>query len=278
MTTDYNIITFKAICTFVNDLSEIFASENHSLKLYDRLIKKTTMTHDKAISKHISAFKTYCKANREAILNKDITKIKNNLIQYSSRVYIDMSSIFRSADKDTIDIIWNHFLTISAFVDPASKAKEILKKNSTNTKETDFLSNIINQVEDKIDPNSSNPLQAVSSILSSGILNDLVSNMNTGVKNGELNIPNLIGTVEKMCSSFMPPNSDGTKSNVDLMGILNTLGTAGAMPGTGSSTGAPDIGGIDIMKIMSQLNINLPTVPEKEEITISEVKQDLDVE
>jgi hypothetical protein len=271
MTTDYNIITFKAICTFVNDLSEIFGNENHSLKLYDRLIKKTTLSHDKAINKHISAFKSFCKVNREAILNKDITKIKKNLIEYSSRVYIDMASIFRSADKDTIDIIWNHFLTISAFVDPASKAKEILKKNSTNTKETDFLSNIINQVEDKIDPNSSNPLQAVSSILSSGVLNDLVSNMNTGVKNGELNIPNLIGTVEKMCSSFMPPNPDGTKNNLDLMGILNTLGTS-------AGTGSPDVGGVDIMKIMSQLNINLPTVPEKEEITISEVKQDLDVE
>jgi len=271
MTTDYNIITFKAICTFVNDLSEIFSNENHSLKLYDRLIKKTTLSHDKAISKHISAFKTFCKANREAILNKDLSKIKNNLIQYSSRVYIDMASIFRIADKDTIDIIWNHFLTISAFVDPASKAKEILKKNSTNSKESDFLSNIINQVEDKIDPNSTNPLQAVSSILNSGILNDLVSNMNTGVKNGDLNIPNLIGTVEKMCSSFMPPNPDGSKQGgLDIMGLLNTLGTAGASGAGG--------GGIDIASLMSQLNIKQPTIPEKEEITISEVKQDLDVE
>ena len=181
-----------------------------------------------------------------------------------------MASIFRIADKDTIDIIWNHFLTISAFVDPASKAKEILKKNSTNSKESDFLSNIINQVEDKIDPNSTNPLQAVSSILNSGILNDLVSNMNTGVKNGELNIPNLIGTVEKMCSSLMPPNPDGTKQGgLDLMGLLNTLGTAG---------GAGGGGGIDIASLMSQLNIKQPTIPEKEEITISEVKPDLDVE
>jgi hypothetical protein len=74
MTTDYNIITFKAICTFVNDLSEIFSNENHSLKLYDRLIKKTTLSHDKAISKHIQAFKIFCKENRDAILNKDLSK------------------------------------------------------------------------------------------------------------------------------------------------------------------------------------------------------------
>ena len=75
MTTDYNLLTFRAISTFTNDLSEIFGGENHSLKLYQRLLNKTTITHEKAISKHIIAFKNFCVSNREAILSKSLDKL-----------------------------------------------------------------------------------------------------------------------------------------------------------------------------------------------------------
>ena len=48
---------------------------------------------------------------------------------------------------------------------------------------------------------------------------------------------------------------------------MNNLGNNGAGGG----------GGIDIANLMSQLNIKQP-IPEKEEVTISELKPDLDVE
>ena len=41
MKTDYNILTFKTINDFVNELTEIFGGSNHSLKLYQRLLDKT---------------------------------------------------------------------------------------------------------------------------------------------------------------------------------------------------------------------------------------------
>ena len=182
---NYELIAFKAISDFTKELCENFTSnvkdKNHSLKLYEHLLNKTTLSHDKAIKKHIDAFRLFCIENRDAIKSRNPSLMTNNKVSYSSRVYIDFSSIFKDADKDTSAIIWKHLLTISALVDPAGKAKDILK-NNTDSKEASFLSDIINKVESNVNPNS-NPLEAITSIMSSGVFTDLVAGMNTGIQN-----------------------------------------------------------------------------------------------
>ena len=199
---DYNIIAFKAISTFTNQLSEIFGTDkqNHSLKLYDRLISKTSISHDKAIQKHIDLFREFCITNRDALMAKDIKLIVNYKIEYSDKVSIDFSNIFKKADTETTGIIWKHLLTISALLDPAGNAKEILK-NSKDNKEADFLSDIIDKVENHVGPNA-NPMEAVSSIMSSGVFTDLISGMNSGIQDGSLDLGKLMGTVQKMCGSL----------------------------------------------------------------------------
>jgi hypothetical protein len=252
MTTDYNLLTFRAISTFTNDLSEIFGGENHSLKLYQRLLNKTTITHEKAIGKHIIAFKNFCVSNREAILSKSLDKLSVDKIEYSSRVFIDLGGIMRTADKETLNIIWKHILTISAFVDPAGRAKEILKKNETSN-ESNFLENIINKVESNVNPNSTNPMEAVNSILNSGVLTELFSDMSSQTQNGSLDLGKLMGTVEKMCNSLAPPTEDG-KPAINLSGLMSSvaplLSTLGAAGGGAGGTGA---GGIDINAMMAQM-------------------------
>ena len=256
MTTDYNLLTFKAISTFTNDLSEIFGTDYHSLKLYQRLLDKTTITHEKAISKHIDAFKHFCVSNRDAILNKNLSKLNNDKIEYSSRVYIDIVSIMKKADTETVNVIWKHLLNISAFVDPAGKAKEILKKNSSeSSNESDFLENIINKVESNINPNSSNPLEAVSTLMSSGVFNDLVSGMNTKLQDGSLDLGKLVGTVEKMCSTLIPPqvgNNGEQSSPINLAGLMSSIGP---ILSNLSQTGASGVegGGLNLDAMMKQL-------------------------
>ena len=223
MTTDYNVLTFKAINTFINDLNEFFGSSNHSLQLYQRLIDKTTLSHEVAIQKHINAFKTFSISNREALMNKNIGKLESK-IEYSNKVYIDIKSIMSAADKDTVEVIWKHLLTISAIVDPAGKAKDILKKNCSSPNESNFLENIINKVENNINPNSSNPTEAISSLLSSGIFNDLLSGMNNQLQDGSLDLGKLIGTVEKMCSTLNPSSSDGSGGGLNLSSLLSNVG------------------------------------------------------
>ena len=154
---DTSLVTFKAITTFSSSLEEIFGKKQRPLKLYVRLLTRTTLSHEKAIKKHIDAFREFCTANRDALETKDASKLVKNKIIYSERVYIDMSRIFSSADKETINVIWEHLLTISALVDPTGKARQILRqsaKKGDSAMEANFLTDIIGKVEKHVDPGS----------------------------------------------------------------------------------------------------------------------------
>ena len=256
MSTDYNLIAFKAITTFSNELNENFGSnkQNHSLKLYDRLISKTSLSHDKAIKKHIDAFRTFCIDNRDGLLSKDIKKFVSSKVEYSPKVYIDFVIIFNLADKETTEIIWKHLLTISALLDPAGNAKEILKKNKDHTTEADFLTDIINKVETHVKPDS-NPMEAVSTILSSGVFTDLISGMNNGIQDGTLDLGKLMGTVQTMCSSLSNLQGGSQGGNQNDMGNMfsQLVGNMGNLNNPDGSKAQPDLASM-LGPMMSSLN------------------------
>ena len=56
---DNSLICFKAISNFTTELGELYSKQQRSLKLYSRLINKTTITHDNSIKKHIDAFRKF---------------------------------------------------------------------------------------------------------------------------------------------------------------------------------------------------------------------------
>ena len=275
-TINYELIAFKAISEFTKELGGMFTStdKNHSLKLYEHLLNKTTLSHDKAIKKHITAYKNFCIANRDAILQKDSTLLVENKVMYSTRVYIDFLNIFKEADKDTANIIWKHLLTISALVDPAGKAKEILK-NNVDTKEANFLSDIINKVESNVNPNS-NPLEAISSIMSSGVFNDLITGMNSGIQNGDLDLGKLMGTVQTMCSSLSDINSDqGGDKDQNPMNMLNSLMSNMNTDNKGSDGGGgmPDLSNITSLLGPMLTSLNSSSVSTSASSTITPKKK-----
>ena len=248
-TSDNSLVTFKAISNFTTCLSEVFGNSNRALKLYAHLISKTTLSHDIPIQKHITAVKEFCVANRDAILSKNSIKIEGE-IKYSQRVYIDIKEIFTQSDKETSQIIWKHLLTLSALTDPTAKAKEILKdagKNSVN--EADFLSNIIGKVEEHVDPNA-NPMDAVSSIMKSGIFTELVGGMGNGLQDGSLDLNKLMGTVQKMVTTLndgVEPQKDRGNNDTDPSEIMNTMManiSAGSGNGTQPPNGMPDLSAV----------------------------------
>lgn len=225
---DTSLITFKAISNFTNELGETFGGKQKSLKLYCRLINKTTIVNEKPIQKHIDAFTDFCKTNRNAILDKDMKKLETTTISYSERVYINIEQILKIADKETKEVIWSHLLTLSAIVDPLSKAKEILKKQNEKSEinnEQDFLSNIIDKVEQNVDPSSTNPMEAVSSILNSGVFSELLGSLNNGVDNGNLDMNKLMGSVQNMVSSMSESVEDeNSKETINQMGeMMNNI-------------------------------------------------------
>lgn len=262
--TNYELIAFKAISDFTKELCENFTAKdkNHSLKLYVHLLNKTTLTHEKAIKKHIDAFRDFCVSNRDAIINKNPSLLVRKNVMYSDRVYIDFNSIFKDADVETSNIIWKHLLTISALIDPAGKAKEILKNNK-DSKEANFLSDIINKVESNVNPNS-NPLEAISSIMSSGVFNDLITGMNSGIQNGDLDLGKLMGTVQTMCASLstdINPTSDSTENP---MNMINSLMSSMGGPSSGGDNGnIPDLSSITSLlgPMLSGLNSNKQEIP-----------------
>ena len=243
---DMHLVSFKAISSFTTELGNLFSKQQRSLKLYCRLINKTTVVHDTSIKKHIDAFKTFCVTNREAIVTKSSNKIVMNKISYSQRVFIDMNDIFKLSDKDTSNIIWEHLLCISALVDPGGKAKELLKKNMESGKagelETTFLTDIINKVEQHVDPNA-NPMEAVSSIMKSGIFTDLIGGMNSGLSNGSLDLGKLMSAVQGMVGQLNEPGDKGDNQTDNTLNMITSLmGNMGNLSAGDSGTGGqPDL-------------------------------------
>ena len=269
--TDNNLMCFKAISTFTTELGDLFSARQKSLKLYSRLISKTTLSHNTSILRHIEAFRVFILKNSDAISERNSKKLVDGKISYSENVYINMEEIFRMADSETKNVIWEHILCISAMVDPSSKAKEILKESMLAGKvsgnEADFISNIIEKVETHVKPDS-NPMEAMTSIMSSGVLTDLISGMNNGLNDGSLNMGKLMGAVQGMVGKMGGENG---KEN-ELMGVMDTMlgslksgqglpnGQMGAISNGVSSGGPPmDMDLSAMMNMMSSMMSGLNT-------------------
>lgn len=250
---DSNLLIFKAISNFTTCLSDVFGNEHRSLKLYAHLINKTALINEKPILKHIDAFREFCLTNKDALVEKDVRKIdeNNKKIVYSNRVYIDIPFIFSKSDRETTQIIWKHLLTIYALVDPTGKARQVLKSRTgagKNNSEDDFLSNIIQKVEDNVNPNA-NPMEAVSSIMQSGIFTELVGGMGSGLEDGTLDLGKLMGSVQKMVTTLNDEHGGGENGEGDeAVNMINTMmGTiqAGANnTGQNGDNAPPDLSGM----------------------------------
>jgi len=229
--TDTSLITFKAISNFTTCLEEVFGEEQKSLKLYAHLINKTTLAHEKPILKHMEAFRKFCVENRDALEQKDHTKLVSKNISYSNRVYINIFNILDIADTETKSIIWKHLLTISVLVDPTWKAREVLKQGIKDGSELDFLQNIIDKVEQNVDPNS-NPLEAVNSIMKSGVFQELVGGLGNGLKNGNLDLNKLMGSVQSLVGNLSENDDENNPMNLvsNMMSNLNLDNNDGTPP------------------------------------------------
>ena len=70
----------------------------------------------------------------------------------------------------------------------------------------------MDKVESSVDNmDSSNPMEAITGMMSSGVFSELVGSMTSGLQSGDLNIGNLLGTVNEMVGSM----------NIDEGGVPN---------------------------------------------------------
>lgn len=222
--------SFKAIQNFVGDLGDFFSSDIHSLALYERLLFKTTMAHADAVEKHMTTFKKFLSDNEEIILKK--SGHFNGIISYSQKVFFDMNEIMKlHMDDDTRKTIWEHLLTLLALLCGSSRARDALKTKTPGTEllkingdgeEDDFLNNIISKVEAHVSPDTTNPQEAISSLMSSNMIPELVNSLNTGIASGKLDLTKMMNSVQKMVGNISP-DAQANPDIANAMGMLTNM-------------------------------------------------------
>lgn len=194
------LLVFNAINSFVKDLNVEFGPQQHSLALYARLIEHMNLSKEKAINNVVQGFMTYIGNNQTAIETRNESLLTNEKIVYSEKVFVLIKPLFSTADDQSKEVIWKHLLTIYGILFPDSQAKEILRKMNSETKspESVLISNMVQKIVPHLNPEETNPMQAMMGLMSSGVLTELLGTMQKGMDEGNLNMNSLIGQVQSM--------------------------------------------------------------------------------
>ena len=261
-----NLVVFKTISMFVKELGNFYGKIFKNVNLYMHLIDRTTFSHDLAIQKHVDAFKHFCTENIESILVSDYKTLKKKTVKYSKKVYINFQLIFEKTESpETRKTIWKYLQLISLNLLPefkeALKNKLLQNKNNSSTNsatnssaenagsEELFLQDIIQKIESNVNlTDTSNPMDAVSGIMQSGLFTDMMTGMNTGFKNGTLDMKNMPNAIQKIISKLNPPSNSKGKSQFNKM--TSTMDSMFGMLSNSSSDGNPIP---DMSSIMSML-------------------------
>ena len=256
--------SFQKIADFVQQLKDTFAVDGkfRELILYNHLLGKTKMSNKSATNKHITLFSDFCSHNNEALLSKDVSKLVQKKISYSDKVFIDIYSILtlKESTPEDVDAIWNHLLVIQATIDPTSEARALLSKlKESSSNEGQFLDNFLDKIEKSIDKDKigQDPMTAASSILQSGVLNDLVGSIDNGVKSGNLDLGKLVGTVQSMLGGLTGGNMSsppgGGAGGIDIGNIMGMVGNMMNGMNAGGNSGNGTEGGVDMGNIMGMM-------------------------
>jgi hypothetical protein len=230
-----SVLIFKAITQFVSELNQEFGSKHKNIALYNRLLERTGIVHVGPINKHIDCFRVFFEKNQKAIEEKNSAAFTATKISYSDRVFIDLVQVLKQSSKDNSKIIWQHILTIWGLIDPTCQARKLLHditqesdlKDSAN--EVDFLSNIINKVEQSVDKDkidSTNPMTAIGNLMQSGVMSELVNGMQKGLSDGSLDVGKLMSSVQTMIGKL---GSQGVKSGQGMPDISQMMSMVGPL-------------------------------------------------
>src|SRR5947208_1374065 len=117
--------TYQKIVEFVKDLNSAFGVHQHSLQLYNRWLEtKVNSLNEQSV--HVELFNKFIEENKEAITQRNYDILVKPTFVYNKKCEIKFAEIFREADPDTRNVIWNHFLTIRTSLNPTPEAVELL--------------------------------------------------------------------------------------------------------------------------------------------------------
>jgi len=202
---------FHKFCDFVNDLHEVFGTHMKSLKMYHVLITALRDKHSEQPEKYIDQIETHVKklnefisVNKEAILQQDSNLIVQKNLSFSERIYIDFELVLRHSEEKSA--IWKHLLYLYSLCDPDSSAKSVLNKFlEEDTPENNIIKNIASKLEEtnitQQFSNTSNPMEMMSMLNSSGLMSSIMSSMDPNSLN-QVDPKKLIKTMRNMLDTI----------------------------------------------------------------------------
>jgi hypothetical protein len=210
---------FSKILAFVNELNRNFGNKHKNLGLYYTFLKeKTPLSNKKAISKQNEVFKKFLENNREAVLNMDISLLKDDNISFSEKVYINLRQLLKE-NKDAVEVIFKHLQLISALLLEDNTMIEALKED----RESKFLDKYVSKIDElfKNTNGVEDPMAAAMSLLQSGALSDMTKEL----KDGKLNVGKLISSLqEKMKTTASELGSSAqTEEASQIPNVLDNL-------------------------------------------------------
>ena len=217
-----NKTVFESILGFVEACWDVFgekSSTSSPLYLYYTIINrinenkvdKVELGMQKCIDGFVAFFGKYveCLDDPKHMLEKIP---RGTIIHYgdSEKIYLEIQRFLYQSKRDNREVLRQHLLTISALLDPSDRNLAILetvdKLGLEDGPEKDFMGNIIRKAQDAMtNIDSSNPTEAVMSLLSSGIINDVMTGVEE-MKNSEdgIDFSKLVGSMQKAMANMMP--------------------------------------------------------------------------
>lgn len=219
---------FNKLVDFISDLNEVFGDKMKSLKMYHVLVTSLQQKYaseeskyQDQIDKHIDILTLFLNSNKDAIIEQNESLIKMKNLSYSDRIYIDFELVLRHSEEKSA--IWKHLLFLSSLCNTDSKVKDALSNFlQEDTPENNIIKNIASKLEEAniqekmAGLNSSNPMDMMSMLGSSGLMSQIMSSM-TQTNLDKVDPKKLIKTMKSMLDNIATQmdQDEGKISSVD---------------------------------------------------------------
>lgn len=257
---------FKAIAHFISDLHTDFGPRMKTLRLYNRLLSKITSADVDSMVVHVKCFENFFTCNGR-ILERLLSE---PIVHYSERIYINVKSILDWSNDEQTSIIWKHLFYIHALLNPQSRddVKQVIRqienedKNRENKSSTDLLKNMFGKIQQSIPQGTDDPLVAVTSLLTSGAMSEIIGMVHKGMADGTLDPKKVIGNLPGLMDQLDIPQDvkDGMRAQVNPeqmnQMMSSVMGLVGGM--------LPNLGGL-VPGGSSQLTLEQATAQVRED-------------
>ena len=219
---DKNVKVFRAVKSFVDDLWNVFSTKGTSaLAVYRRLLSTKLETDADALEKVKMGFARFLLAHEDKLVNNTLDTLPAGAtIRYdkSDRIRIDIQKYYSRSDSVGKEAIRRHLINISYIMDPSEQKDAILAEEmselgiESNTNEGRFIAGIVSKAKESMgDIDSTDPMQATMSLMSSGILQEMIGGLQAGTDSGELDPRKLFDSMKGVVGQFMNAGGDITE-------------------------------------------------------------------